>query len=238
MIAEPTLLKNRILNSLPDLEHERVLRKLTPVELQLNEVLFMPGEVMKFVYFPNSSMVSLVSTTGGGESVEVGVVGFEGVAGVSAVLGVDDSPYQGLVQYPNGAMRMSVADLREEFNFGGAFHSRMLRYVQTLLLQTSQIAACNRLHTISERLARWLLMSQDRCQCNDLPFTQEFLSLMLGTRRPSVTEAAIILQTEGYIQYRRGHIQIIDREGLLEHACDCYDVVKTEFDSLIAATAH
>jgi CRP-like cAMP-binding protein len=235
MSTQTAPLKNRILGGLPELERERLFPKLTPVELHLGQVLFTPGEVMKFVYFPNNSMVSLVSSTSSGESVEVGVVGFEGVAGISAVLGVDQSPYQALVQYPNGAMRLSVDDLREEFGRNGALHSQLLRYAQTLLLQTSQIAACNRLHTVSERLARWLLMSQDRCQCEDLPFTHEFLSLMLGTRRPSVTEAALILQTEGCIHYRRGNIKIIDRDTLLEHTCDCYEVVKTEFDSMIAS---
>ena len=235
MSTQPAPLNNRILDGLPEPELERLLPKLTPVELHHSQVLYTPGELMKFAYFPESSMVSLISTTGSGDSVEVGVVGFEGMAGISAVLGVNQSPYQALVQYPNGAMRISVHDLREEFELGGALQSRLLRYVQALLLQTSQIAACNRLHTISERLARWLLMSQDRCQCADLPFTQEFLSLMLGTRRPSVTEAAVILQTEGSIHYRRGNIKILDREGLEEHSCECYEVVKTEFDSLIAS---
>jgi CRP-like cAMP-binding protein len=177
-------------------------------------------------------MVSLILHTPEGESVEVGVVGFEGMAGISAVLGVDRSPHEAMVQIPDGGIRMSVRALREEFKRGGALHDLLLRYTQGLLLQTSQVAACNRLHSLSERLARWLLMSYDRCACEDLPFTQEFLSLMLGVRRAGVTEAAVILQTEGYINYRRGHIQIIDREGLELYACDCYEIVKAEFDSL------
>jgi hypothetical protein len=197
--------KNRILASLPTRDYERLSPQLKPVELHHSQILY-----------------------------RTGVVGFEGVAGISCVLGVDKSPYEALVQYPNGALRMRVADLRTEFKLAGVLHSRLLRYVQGLLLQTSQVAACNRLHTVSERLARWLLMSQDRCLCEELPFTHEFLSLMLGTRRASVTEAAIILQAEGYIHYRRGHIKILDRPGLLDHTCDCYPVVKTEFDLLIA----
>ena len=226
--------KNRILAGLSAIETERLLPQLTPVELHFGQILYGSGEVMEHVYFPDSSMVSLISATAGGDCVEVGVVGFEGMAGVSAVLGVEESPYEALVQYPNGAMRMSVSDLREEFNLGGALHARVLRYVQALLLQTSQVAACNRLHTLSERLARWLLMTQDRCKSDDLPFTHEFLGYMLGTRRPGVTEAAIILQAEGYISYRRGNIKLIDREGLIEHSCDCYPVIKTEFDVLVA----
>ncbi len=227
--------KNKILAALPTMEYERLLPNLKPVELKHSEVLFRAGEIMEFVYFPNSSMVSLISETAAGDCAEVGVVGFEGMAGISCILGVDRSPYLGLVQYPNGAMRMTVQDLRNEFNLAGKLHTRLLRYVQGLLLQTSQVAACNSLHTVSERLARWLLMSLDRCQCKDLPFTQEFLGYMLGTRRASVTEAAIVLQAEGYIHYRRGHINIIDREGLVDHSCECYPVVKTEFDLLIAA---
>jgi CRP-like cAMP-binding protein len=129
---------------------------------------------------------------------------------------------------------MRVRALREEFKRGGALHDLLLRYTQGLLLQTSQVAACNRLHSISERLARWLLMSYDRCACEDLPFTQEFLALMLGVRRAGVTEAALILQAEGCITYRRGHIKLTDKEGLEEHACDCYEVVKAEFDLLTA----
>lgn len=178
-------------------------------------------------------MVSLVSHTAAGESVEVCVVEFEGMAGISAVLGVDRSPYEAMVQIPDGGTRMNVRVLREEFKRAGALHHLLLRYTQGLLLQTSQIAACNRLHSVSERLARWLLMSYDRCVCEDLPFTHEFLSLMLGVRRAGVTEAAVILQTDGYINYHRGHIRIIDREGLAQYACDCYSIVKEEFDLLV-----
>jgi CRP-like cAMP-binding protein len=127
-----------------------------------------------------------------------------------------------------------VGVLRQEFKRAGELHDRLLRYTQGLLLQTSQVAACNRLHSVSERLARWLLMSYDRCVCEDLPFTQEFLSLMLGVRRAGVTEAALILQTEELIRYKRGHITILDRPGLEEHSCDCYEVVKAEFDLLVA----
>jgi len=236
MVRQPETppIKNRILAGLPPSELERLLPCLTPVNLGHGKILYKAGEVMKFVYFPDQSMVSLISVNASGESVEVGIVGFEGVAGISVVLGVDKSPYELLVQNPDGAMRMSVADLREEFKLSGVFRDRLLRYAHALLVQTSQVAACNRLHTVSERLARWLLMSYDRCESLELPFTQEFLALMLGTRRPSVTEAAIILQAEGSISYRRGLITILDAENLREHSCDCYPVIKAEFDALIA----
>lgn len=226
--------KNHILAHLPREDYERIQPHLEPVELRHGRVLHEAGEIMEYVYFAHNAMVSLISHTAAGESVEVGIVGFEGMAGISAVLGVDRSPHETMVQIPNGGMRMRVRLLREEFKRAGALHDLLLRYTQGLLLQTSQVAACNRLHSLSERLARWLLMSYDRCACEDLPFTQEFLSLMLGVRRAGVTEAAIILQTEGYINYRRGHIQIIDTEGLKDYACDCYEIVKAEFDQLTA----
>lgn len=225
---------NHILSSLSPEDYERLAPHLEPVELQHGHVLQEAGELIKHVYFPERSMISLISHTTEGESVEVGVVGFEGMGGISAVLGVDISSHEMLVQFPDGGMRLTVPALREEFKRGGALHDLLLRYTQSLLLQTSQVAACNRLHSISERLARWLLMSDDRCQCRDLPFTQEFLSLMLGVRRAGVTEAAIILQAEELIHYMRGHIQIKDRVGLEEHTCECYSIIKAEFDLLVS----
>jgi CRP-like cAMP-binding protein len=229
--------QNYLLASLPPEDYERFAPHLERVELRHGQILHEAGGPIEFAYFPSNSMVSLVSTMPGGESIEVGVVGFEGMAGVSSVLGVDISPHQNIVQIPDGASRVRVRALREEFKRGGALQDLLLRYTQGLLLQTSQIAACNRLHTISERLARWLLMSYDRCRCEDLPFTQEFLGLMLGVRRAGVTEAAIILQAEDLIRYSRGHIKILDRAGLECHACECYSVIKTEFDLMVGGDA-
>ncbi|HEX8458210.1 MAG TPA: Crp/Fnr family transcriptional regulator [Pyrinomonadaceae bacterium] len=226
--------QNYILSHLPPEDYERVRPHLEPVNLSHGQILCEAGGIMDYVYFPHNAMISLISHTASGQSVEVGVVGFEGMGGVSAVLGVDRSPHEEMVQIPNGGMRMSVRALREEFKRAGALHDRLLRYTQGLLLQTSQLAACNRLHSISERLARWLLMSYDRCACEDLPFTQEFLGLMLGVRRAGVTEAALILHAEGYINYQRGHIQITDRPGMMDYTCDCYEIVKAEFDRMTA----
>ncbi len=224
--------ENHILAHLPREDYERIRPHLEPIELRHSQVLHEAGGIMDYVYFPQNAMVSLISHTAAGESVEVGIVGFEGMAGISTVLGVDISPHEAMVQIPDGGMRIRVKALREEFKRGGALHDLLLPYTQGLLLQTSQVAACNRLHTLSERLARWLLMSYDRCACEDLPFTQEFLSLMLGVRRAGVTEAAVILQTEGYINYRRGHIQVMDLAGLKDYTCECYEIVKAEFDLL------
>jgi CRP-like cAMP-binding protein len=226
--------ENHILSSLPPEEYERLAPHLEQVELPLGKVIQEAGGQITHVYFPERSMVSLVSHSAEGESVEVGIVGFEGMVSISAILGVDKSPHEMLVQIPDGALRLPVGALRDEFKRGGVFQDKLLRYTQGLLLQTSQVAACNRLHLVSERLARWLLMSVDRCVCGELPFTQEFLSLMLGVRRAGVTEAALILQAEECISYRRGHIKITDRKRLEEHTCECYLIVKAEFDLLIA----
>jgi CRP-like cAMP-binding protein len=227
-----TQFENHILSSLPPEDYQRLAPHFETLETTRGEVLFQQEQLMGYGYFPLNSMVSLVSRTADGDSIEVGIVGYEGFAGVSSLLGVDESPYEQMVQIPDGAVRVKSQVLREEFGRGGAFQALTLRYVQSLLLQTSQVAACNRLHSLSERLARWLLMSEDRCRCPDMPLTQEFISLMLGVRRAGVTETAVILQAQGLIEYRRGHIRVIDRDGLKDHACDCYRVVKEEFDRI------
>jgi CRP-like cAMP-binding protein len=225
--------KNHIFAALPAEDFQRLSPHMEPVELHLGQILYEAGGKIDYVYFPLNSMVSLVSQLSDGSSVEIGVAGYEGMVGIYAVLGVDRTPHEGLVQIPGGAVRVKTSVVVDEFKRGGALHDLLLRYLQMLLLQTSQIAACNRLHTIGERLARWLLMSHDRCECDELPFTHDFLAIMLGIRRAGVTEAAIILQTEEYIRYRRGHITILDRAGMEEYACECYRIVKDEFDRLV-----
>jgi CRP-like cAMP-binding protein len=224
--------ENHILSRLPPEDYERLRPHLERVELSNGQILQQAGGLIEHSYFPLKSMISLVSHTADGESVEVGVTGYEGAVNISIALGVDKSPYELLVQFPDGAMRLRARVMREEFGRGGALHDLLLRYMQGLLLQTSQVAACNAKHNVVERLARWILMSEDRCRSDDLPFTHEFLSVMLGVRRAGVTEAAIVLQAEGYINYRRGHIKITDRAGLEAFACSCYPVIKAEFDLL------
>jgi CRP-like cAMP-binding protein len=226
--------ENHILAALPAEDYRRLSSHLEPVELSHGRILYKAGDVIDYVYFPSNSMVSLVSQLSDGSNVEVGVTGYEGMVGISAVLGVDASPHEAMVQIPDGGVRMKTAIVRDEFKRGGALHDSLLRYTQMLLLQTSQIAACNRLHSIGERLARWLLMSHDRCKCDDLPLTQEFLAMMLGIRRAGVTEAALILQAEEYISYKRGHVKILDIAGLEEFTCECYRIVKDEFDRIVA----
>jgi CRP-like cAMP-binding protein len=224
---------NRILAALPAEDYERLVSQLEPVELSHSQILYQAGGAMDYVYFPLKSIVSLISQLSDGSSVEVGVTGYEGMVGVSVVLGVDRSPHEVMVQVPDSALRVKTSVLQAEFKRGGALQDSLLRYVQMLLLQTGQIAACNRLHSIGERLARWLLMCHDRCGRDELPLTQDFLALMLGIRRAGVTEAAIILQTEGYISYRRGQVTILDREGMEDFACECYRIVKDEFQRLV-----
>jgi CRP-like cAMP-binding protein len=224
---------NRILDALPGEDYERLSPYLEPAEKCSNGFIFYDvGERMKHVYFLTRGMISLVAETSHGTSIEVGLVGREGMAGISAVLGVNHTPHRTMVQIPGAALQLEIDALRSEFGRGGVLHDLLLRYMHTMLLQISQTAVCNRLHRGEERLARWLLMSSDRSRSHALPLTQEFLALMLGTRRAGVTEAAIKLQGEGLIKYTRGNIQIKDRDGLEETACDCYKVIKAEFDRL------
>jgi CRP-like cAMP-binding protein len=224
--------ENQILAALPREDYERIASHLELVDMPHGQILYQIDQPIEQVYFPTNSMVSLVSQMSDGMSVEVGVTGFEGMTGLSVVLGVDRSPHEAMVQIPDGAVRASARVIKDEFKRGGALHDLLLRYTHSLLLMTSQVASCNRAHSVGARLARWLLMSYDRCVCTDLPLTQEFLAMMLGTRRAGVTEAAGILQTEGLIKYRRGHITIEDKPRLERYACECYGIVKAEFDRL------
>ncbi|HEX8708616.1 MAG TPA: Crp/Fnr family transcriptional regulator [Pyrinomonadaceae bacterium] len=195
-------------------------------------MLYRTSGRIEHVYFPGNAMVSLVSQLSDGTNVEVGVTGFEGMIGLPLLLGVDRSPHECMVQIPDGRVRVRAQAIKSEFKRGGALHDLLLRYMQSLLLTVSQVATCNRVHLVGERLARWLLMSYDRCLSDDLPLTQEFLAMMLGTRRAGVTEAAIALQAEGLINYRRGHITITDKGGPEAAACECYAIIKEEFDRL------
>ena len=225
-------IENQILAALPREDYERIAEHLEQVDLPHGQILYRTDQLIDYVYFPLKSMVSLVSQLSDGSSIEVGVTGFEGMVGLPVLLGVDRSPHECMAQIPDGAIRMKAEAIKSEFKRGGALQDLILCYTQSLLLTTSQVAACNRAHTVGERLARWLLMSYDRCPLDVLPLTQEFLAMMLGTRRAGVTEAAVNLQAEGVINYRRGQITITDKDGLVETACECYSIVKAEFDRL------
>jgi CRP-like cAMP-binding protein len=232
--AKPLPPRNKILAALPAKEYQRLLPRLTPVSLSLGETLYEKEGSIRHVYFPNSSVVSLVTHMDEGTSVEVGLIGGEGMVGLSVVMGDDVSQNHAVVQIADGAMRMTTAALRAELRHGGKLQGLLLRYSLILLKQVSQTAACNRNHNVGERLARWLLLCQDRVGGSELRLTQEFLAQMLGTRRSRVSEAAVILQRAGLIRYSRGIITILDREGLEEFVCECYRAVKAEFDRLFS----
>jgi CRP-like cAMP-binding protein len=225
--------QNKILAALPSEEYERLLPHLTPVSLPLGESLYETEDRIRYVYFVNTGVVSLVTHLKEGSGVEVGLTGNEGMVGLSIALGDDVSPNQAIVQIADGAMRMEAAALREELKGGGLLQTLLLRSTLALLKQVSQSAACNRSHHVAERLARWLLTCHDRVEGDELRLTQEFIAEMLGTRRAGVSEAAGILQGAGLIRYSRGHITITDRGGLEEFACECYAVVKAEYDRLL-----
>lgn len=232
-MSKPVSKNNQILAALPQEEASHFFaQQLEPVQLKLGSTLFMPDERLEYVYFPLEGVVSLLVTLSDGETVESGVVGNEGVVGISAVLGADVTTNQALVQDSGSALRIKTNALRAFIRQDGALHDLLLRFTHTLLTQISQTAACNRIHTINERLARWLLMTHDRVNSDTCELTHDFLARMLGTRRSGVTVAASTLREAGMINYTRGYVSILDREALEQASCECYQNVKTEYDRL------
>jgi CRP-like cAMP-binding protein len=219
---------NRLLTTLPKKEYERLLPGLKRIPLNFGEVLYEPGDTIKHVYFPNDSIVSLLSAMPERSTLEVGMVGNEGFAGLSIFMGVNVSQTRALVQGAGSAMRMTSAAVRHEANHLGALHRLLHRYSHSLLTQVSQSVACNRFHSVDARLARWLLMTSDRLGLEEFRLTQEFMSNMLGVRREGVNKAAGTLQTAKLIRYSRGMITILDRRGLEANACECYAIIKAE----------
>lgn len=216
---------NHILAALAPEEYGRLAPHLEPVTLALSDVLFRPGEALAHAYFPSGAIVSLLTELEGGGGMEVGLVGAEGLVGISVVLGGEETKVA-TVQGAGDALRVLTGPLREEFARGGRLHEFLLRYTHALMAQISQSVVCNVRHHIPGRLARWLLMYADRSPRRQFELTQEFMSNMLGVRRAGVSEAAEELQRRGLIQYQRGSITITDRAGLEAYACECYDVVK------------
>ena len=224
---------NRLLATLPQSEYKRLLPKLKTVSLVLGEVLYQPGDVIKYVYFPNDSIISLISELSETSWLEVGMVGNEGMAGLAVFMGVKSSSTRALVQGAGTAMRMSSAAVRTEANQLGSLHHVLHRYSHSLLAQVSQSSACNRFHMVDARLARWLLMTNDRLAAQEFPLTQEFLSSMLGVRREGVSKAAGALQAGKLIRYSRGVITILNRRGLEAKSCQCYAIIKAETDAYL-----
>ena len=222
--------KNLILNALPEEDFKRLLPDLEPVELKLGQVLCRPEELISHIYFPNNSIVSVVAMTPEGQCTEVGVIGREGTVGMDALMGADSALNENIVQHAGGASRININAIKTEFKRSGALHDSLLLFTRLLMIQISQTALCNRLHSLEERLTRWLLLCRDRSGNDELQLTQEFLAGMLGANRGTVTMSAIALQSAGFIKYRRGHITITDHEGLKDFSCDCYETVKREYD--------
>ena len=225
--------RNHLLAALPAPESERLYPHLELVPLPLSEVLYESGDQLQHVYFPTASIVSLLYVMADGASAEIAVVGNEGIIGIALFMGGETMPNRAVVQSAGHAYRLRGQLLKEEFNRAGELQHLLLRYTQALLTQMSQTAVCNRHHSVDQQLCRWLLLSLDRLPSNELTMTQELIANMLGVRREGVTEAAGKLQSAGLIHYSRGHITVIDRPRLEARVCECYQVVKTEFDRLL-----
>src|SRR5205085_4087425 len=225
--------KNRLLAALPPDEVERLLPTFQQIFFSLGDAVYEFSGHLDYVYFPTTTIVSLLYTMENGATAEMGLTGNDGVVGIALFMGGGTMPNRAVVQSAGGAVRMKARVLQDEFARGGKFQYLLLRYTQALITQISQTAVCNRLHSVEQQLCRWLLLSHDRVKASELLMTQEFLANMLGGRRESVTLAAGRLQNAGLIHYSRGHITILDRPGLESAVCECYRIVKRELDRLV-----
>jgi CRP-like cAMP-binding protein len=230
------LRKNHLLASLPDAEWHRWLPELEPLDMPLGLVMYESGRTLKHVYFPTTAIVSLLYVLENGSSAEIAVVGNEGLVGVSLFMGGDSTTSRAVVQSAGKGFRIKSQIMQDEFNRAGPVMHLLLRYTQALITQMAQTAVCNRHHSLDQQLCRWLLLSLDRLPGNELVMTQELIANMLGVRREGVTESAHKLQNAGLIQYARGHISVLDRKGLENRTCECYSVVKREYDRLLPGT--
>ncbi|HVG19619.1 MAG TPA: Crp/Fnr family transcriptional regulator [Blastocatellia bacterium] len=226
----PPANQNRLLAALPGKEYDQLTPHMQKVSFEQGQVLFEPNETIKYAYFPLEGVTSMVVMTQSGASVEIGLVGREGFVGFQPLLGIKIAPNRAIIQIPGHSLRIDSEKLKKVFDQGGKLQSILHRQIQAQIVQMSQGAACNRLHEVNERLARWLLMMHDRTDSDKLPLTHEFLSQMLGANRATVSLTAGIFQQAGLIRYSRGMVTILNREGLEEIACECYQIVKAEFD--------
>lgn len=225
--------QNHLLAALPAEDYTRLLPQLELVPMPLGMVLYESGSELHHVYFPTTAIVSLLYVMLDGASLEIAVVGNEGIIGVALFMGGETMPNRAVVQIAGHAYRLKGQSLKQEFNRSGDLQHLLLRYTQALLTQMAQTAVCNRHHSLDQQLCRWLLLSLDRLSSNEFSMTQELIANMLGVRRASVTEAAGNLQKANLIEYHRGHITVLDRPGLESRTCECYEVVKKEFDRLL-----
>ncbi len=233
MANPPDPKQNLLLAALPASDYERISPHLKLTPLKLGQVLYESGGHLQHVYFPTDSIVSLLYVMQDGASAEIAVVGNEGVLGISLFMGGETTPSRAVVQSQGFSYRLPAQQLKQEFNRYGPTMHLLLRYTQALITQMSQTAVCNRHHSVDQQLCRWLLLSLDRLPSNELTMTQELIANMLGVRREGVTEAAGNLKKSGIIEYSRGRIKVLDRHKLEAHVCECYSVVKREFDRLL-----
>jgi len=232
-MGEPATVYNQLLATLPDREHRRIEADCILVELEFAQILSEPGEPIRHVYFPTESFISLTKPLKEPSALEVGLIGDEGMLGVSLILGVDTSPLHAVVQGEGLALRMNVAPFLRELARSPALERRLKRYLYVLMSQIAQSAACTRYHVVEARLARWLLMTQDRAHSNAFYVTHVFLAYMLGVRRVGVTKAATALQDRELICYTRGNVTILDRKGLEAAACECYAADKVSYATIM-----
>jgi len=232
-ISSHTPKHNHILAALPAADYARLLPDLELIPMPLGWAVYESGSEMDHVYFPTTSIVSLLYVMENGSSAEIAIIGNEGLVGISLFMGGESTSSRAVVQSAGNGYRLKAKVLKKEFALGGALQQLALRYTQALITQMSQTAVCNRHHSLDKQLCRWLLLSLDRLSNNELVMTQELIANMLGVRREGVTEAAGNLQKDGLIHYTRGHIKILDRAKLEKRVCECYAVVKKEFDRLL-----
>ena len=229
---------NRLLASLPDADYQALLPHLEPMAMPLGLALYESGGLQGFVVFPTDSIVSLLYVLEDGASTEIAVTGREGLVGISLFMGGETTPSRAVVQSAGHGYRVRAAVLKKHFEARGELQHLLLRFTQALITQMTQTAVCNRHHAVEQQLCRWLLLMLDRLSAPELRMTQELIANMLGVRREGVTEAAGKLQALGLIEYRRGRISVLDRPGLEARVCECYAVVKREYDRLLGAAAH
>jgi CRP-like cAMP-binding protein len=233
MLDEHHRIGNNLLAVLPDAELARMAPHLVLVDMPLGQVVYESGDRLDHVYFPTTCIVSLLYVMEDGASAEIAIVGNEGMIGISIFMGGETTPSRAIVQSAGQAYQLDPRVLKDEFRRAGPVQRVLLRYTQALITQTAQTAVCNRHHSIDQHLCRWLLLSLDRLSSNELKMTQELIANMLGVRRPGVSEAAMKLQEAGLIRYSYRHIEVLDRRGLEKRVCECYSVVKREFDRLL-----
>ena len=232
MVSTKNVKQNQLLAAMPEAEWKRWLPEIEAIDMPLGHVLYEPGSTLSHVYFPTTAIISMLYVLENGASAEIAVVGNEGLIGISLFMGGESTPSRAVVQSAGKGYRLPAQAMKDEFNRGGAVMHLLLRYTQALITQMSQTAVCNRHHSLDQQLCRWLLLSLDRLEGSELVMTQELISNMLGVRREGVTEAALHLQSAGLIKYSRGRISVLDRPGIEKRSCECYGVVKKEYDRL------